>query len=298
MAGKMAYAVNFCLDVVARIKGEFTNPLMEAEHPFDHSFIHPAIGRGTADLIFIEPFGRGVVVDWKFGRGWVERAIENAQLQAYGCAAIKEYELQTCDVVIVKAAEFHVDQDTIKAGQDDKLIISELQCIASVASNPFAPLVPTEVGCRYCRALSKCPAALEHIAAYSAAMEKWPELTKMPAVEVARLLKSAGIVKAWCGQLEGVGWGILKAGGTLPGWCLKPGRSLRDWADEVTPEKLREIAAELGKDAEKCIRTELASPAQLEEAWGKAKKVREAMEPLIVKRPGKEQLAQEGTANG
>jgi len=287
-------ALDYCAGFAAEAVQSMPGASMYIERELDLTPLHAEIGKGTADLVLVVPFGSAHVIDWKFGRGEVSAAYRNLQLAAYAVAVAEEFECERVTVSVVRA---RVGKSTswLYEPADWADIRARLRQVADAALKVWAPLRPCREACRYCRALATCPAVI-------ALPEPPEEPGALTAEEIGRGLVSAETLKARCGALERRAWEILQAGGQVPGWDLVPGRGSRVWAESIDEAALRTIAERIGQNAEAIVVKELASPAQLEKAWGKSKVIRDELGPCIVKKPGALKLApvkeEEGNAEG
>lgn len=276
-------AVNTCFGFVDKLRRDEEGAKFLVEHKLDCSAISPEIGHGTTDLIVVYPFNRAIVVDWKFGFVDPEPAESNRQLAAYACAVAQEFE---CDLVQAYAVMVRKGKQSNATWTDFAYISQFLNGIVKAAKSPFAPCIPGEC-CRYCKANTHCPPLLEQMEL----LRVDQDVAGLPPSEVGRLLNAWKKTECTGKSLENLAYKILTAGGTVPGWELVEGRARRIWADDVTGAKLQELAVTLEKPEAAIWQTELSSPAQIEKAWGKAAKVRDALAPLITSKPGELKLA-------
>lgn len=284
-AGDDSDAVLACIEYARQLRTAFPHSQEYIEERLDLTCIHPLCDKGTADLVMVRPFASAHVVDWKFGYSWVPDARDNLQLAAYAIAAAEKHDLQSVTVHVVMprkgvASKHTFTRDELRAGAE---YIGQIikRCLS-----PFAPLLPSPAACKYCKAQAMCPA----LASLAAELPVCEEPNRLPNSEVARLLKASKPVRAWIGALEQHAFGVLMAGGQIPGYMLGLGRSTRDWKDGTSEAQLESIGKSLGKDPAAVVVKELASPAQIEKSWGKAKKIKEALEPLIIQKPGNPRL--------
>jgi hypothetical protein len=280
-AGESAESVNACFGFIDLLKSQ--NPTANFL-PEKYLQITDEIF-GTADLVVVEPFQHAVVVDWKFGFNDPEPADENLQLGAYALGVHIECECETIDVAVIMAAKGKVSQHQYTADDWPK-IAKRINEIVAHCKSPFAPFLPTTDGCRYCRAASHCPALLEIANMLPISQEPG----QLPPSEIGRLLLLAKKLDPWMKCLEQKAYQIALAGGTVPGFKLVDGRPSRIWGPDVDEKRLAEVAVLLEKPEESIYTTELASPAQLEKKWGKAKKVVEVIKPLIFTKLGAPRL--------
>lgn len=292
-AGDSRHMLSFCMDVEGAVKALHPNAHVWHEHKMDHSSIHPAVGTGTADFIVVNPWKTGSIIDWKFGHGDVPPARFNLQLAAYAVAAAREFELESVYVAVVMAARGYVSEHTYKPEELERVKV-KIHGICEAALIPWAPRRVLIETCQYCKAFAICPDVLAVAKrAKQLSEDQIPE--QITGESLGKLLSETEILGTWVNRLKAQATRLMLAGGEVQGWCMRPGRELRHWADGVTPAQLQEVVRSLGKDADKVLRVEMISPAQLDDVVGRSKKVKAALEPLTVKRAGDLRLAKAGT---
>ena len=286
-AGALAFASGLARKLIE------ANPdcQVEIERFIDLAWIHPLIGGGTADLVLTEPMGRVLIVDWKFyyQKSKVPHPKDNLQTLAYACGLAREFEATRVEIMIVFPHEAHA----VRHVWDYEYLIGDgarrLKAIAD-ACDPqgdakfSGPSLFTGPHCKYCKAIGVCP-AMKHDA------DKLPvkvEPSALAGKDLGEWLDRAEIVEEYIGKLRQHAYAILTAGGVVPGWALKPGRSSR--AIEATKETLRELMAlakkkKLKKESLYTV-PELLSPAQLEKVLGKS----DTLDGLIQVKPGNPKL--------
>lgn len=287
--GEWVEQVQSCLAVAERLRSGCAEGVVVAvEESLALDCVAPGVS-GTLDYALAEPFGKGAVVDWKFGHGDVAPARVNLQVQAYAAGWRRKHELEEVTGVIVCAATGRISEHTWSASDLD-LIEARLQQIARSCLAPWAPRVTSEDACRYCRARTTCTALLVRVEQFRAKAEG-KDIGALAGVDLQRLLDMAGAVIVWAQAVKGRAHTLLEAGGEVPGWTLAPGRATRAWADTVTADQLQQIGALLEKPVDGLTRSELVTVAQLEKKWGKGRAVVTALEGLIVKKVGESRLA-------
>lgn len=288
-AGDDHYALAMCIEAVSRVRAAMPHAHMICECELDHSFIHPAIGIGTADLLAFEPWVRGEIIDYKFTHEDPPPARFNIQTSLYAAGAAREYDLREVTTRIICA---YSGRESYWTYSREELANVESKCraIVEAALAPWAPLRPGVEACKYCRANTTCPAILAIAAKMGEKMRDSGAPEELPGSTVGALLAEADILGTWLRRLQAQATRLLMAGGEVDGWEMREGRSTRGWADNVTAAHVQEIAKKIGKDADKVLHVEMVSPNKLEQSWGRAKKVKEALENLIVKKPGAPKL--------
>lgn len=279
----------FCAETLAGLASP--NWSMEVEVEIDCKSIHPLIDYGTPDVALFEPFGCGMIVDWKFGRVRPDPARSNLQLACYAVALSDRYQLEEVHAVIVMARERRVSRwlygsDAIEEARQ------RIHEIVDHSSWPLAPLRPSKKACRYCRAAEQglCPELLRQGAKLHGDDLDPQALSPQ---DVAQLLPLAESLKRLAGGIQRRGLAIAAAGGEVPGYELVAGRAKRSWSGGVALENLMEVASEYMSDVATDSLFEAAglrSPAQIEKLLGGSKEVKDALSGLIDRVPGNLQL--------
>lgn len=252
------------------------------------NLMHLGIGFGTADFGLVIPFDRGVVLDWKFGWGDVASAETNIQGHAYALGLAHEFDLESVEVVLAQPAKRHYSTHILDAA-GMQLAKARILEVEAKCADPAAKVRPGD-HCKYCKARTVCPALAEQTTALTVNQKPVDDLSPEA---IGTALAVCEVADAYIGSIRARAYALAMQGVKVPGWTLAPGRSTRGWCDDVGP-KLAALAKTLGKpEGEIYAPLEVRSPAQIEEVWGKSKKVREAMASLIVSKPGREKLVKE-----
>jgi len=236
--------------------------------------VHTLVEKGTIDLLLVEQFTRATIIDWKFTIFQPPTASENLQLAAYAVAVAKEFELSEVTVILYlpeldKISDFTYDVDALVRANN------RIQKIVEGCQSAWAPLNPSQTACRFCRAWSTCPAAL----ATSRSVEDltFASLDSAMNADMSGTLKRTLVTEGIIRKVKQRAFQLLCSGATIKGAKLKQIRGKRVWAKGMDVTILRNGAEDLGKDAEMTINKQeiLPSPNGLEQAWGKAKPVRD-----------------------
>lgn len=209
---------------------------------------------GKPDAIYLKN-GPALCVDYKTGRGEVAAAEGNWQMRglafltAINCCAVHApvfvSVIQPRTANSITLAQYNYED--IERARND------IQHILTVAARDDAPRIPGESQCRHCRAKGICPEARE--AAIESAQEATtaivaPDMMTLPVLtgaDYATLLPQIKFAEEIFKQIEQGARDYIAAGGTIPGYELKPGTSRREIVDAqaaygaigdmVTPEE-------------------------------------------------------------
>ncbi|TDX21649.1 uncharacterized protein DUF2800 [Modicisalibacter xianhensis] len=269
---------------------------------------------GTADAVILDYAGKTIhVADLKGGSGVPVSVEDNRQLKLYGLGAYNDYgwmgDFERVMLHIVQPRTGNYGESW-EIGVDDLLAFGEeMRAAAQRTRDPDAPLVPSEKGCRFCKAAAVCPElARQNLAAAEALFDDAPPLPAnitqpdLPAPQqltreqVAAILSHSGRITNWLKAIEAHAQAALEAGEELPGYKLVRGRSNRRWIDErqaqqVILKTLYEMTDSTSEARELAIQpAKLRTPAQVEKVLGKQKAI---LEELTEKPEGRVTIARE-----
>lgn len=224
----------------------------------------------------------GLVIDYKTGRGDVEDAKSNMQLRWLAVLAAREYGLDRVTVAIVQplagkptTCTYDAD-DLLRAEQEANAIVEVLYPDGRNTRRPGE-------WCKYCRArgTNRCEESMA------------PTLAITQREQVQQGLFNPAVAAAWLAHCEIAEGAIaayrklakahLEAGGTIPGWRLKPGATV---AKITAPEVVFGRFADAGGTAEEFTRCVTVRKGDLTKALGrlrglKGKALDEAMDDLL-----------------
>lgn len=205
------------------------------------------------------------VVDFKDGRGWVD-AKENTQLLSYAIG--KRFRMPDSAPVVMTIVQPKTNP-TVRQWEVRvktlNMFIEKLTIAAVKTDDPNAPLVPDGKGgkgyCRWCKHRENCQALLNQQTkevinvteqlSFSGETDVFsvlnnsfilnPDLSKMPAVELAKIADSQKVIKEIYERVEKEMDARLRNGQNIPGYGLKAGRGSRVWnrSDEDIAKMLK-----------------------------------------------------------
>ncbi len=198
-------------------------------------------GFGTADAVIYVPKSKQLqVIDLKFGQGNVVYANAkgegdtmtlNPQLGIYALGAHRFFEFLDIDdieVHIVQPRREHVSVAAATPAQLIRFAADIFDGVEQVKRNP-STYVPGEAQCRWCPARATCDArARWHLDSFAR------EVALLQPAEVGKMLAQVGDMRQWCTDIEEHAMQQLTATpGSIPGWKLVEGRSVRTWTDNA-----------------------------------------------------------------
>lgn len=289
---EMSWAVADYVDYVRNIHAATHNATLLVEQRVEFTNWVPG-GFGTSDAIVI---GDGLchVIDLKFGQGVKVNAHRNEQAMLYALGVFQTfgalYDIDTFVLHIHMPRLDHVSEYTISV-KDLLTWADEVVFPAAVkATAGELNFAPGDKACRFCKARATCKALAKHN--YELALGRFDDLDAdvqpvspnlLSVDEITALLPKLAMIKQWAGDVEEYATSVLTHGGTLPGYKLVEGRSVRQWVDED------KAAVWLKSVMDEPYVKKLISPAQAEKALGKTKAG--GIADLITKPRGKPTLA-------
>jgi len=199
---------------------------------------------GTADVVAINQAGdHAIGIDWKFGRGSLSQTTTLLQAAAYSCMIFQTYK-------DVKVVDYYVYQPRVGFQgteyaaswdlQDYMRLMSMITDATRQAQEPGASLNPSPAACQFCPAISICPAAADITEQLPA---KYEENLPVEPGKIAEALYMAKIVKKQVKAVETLAKDIMKKGGEIPGYTLKPRAGAKRLADvPAAMDRLSELA--------------------------------------------------------
>ncbi len=222
---------------------------------------------GTMDVI-----GRrgdtGVILDWKFGNGFVD-ATENDQL-LFGIAAALRTPKAKWAFEGVETIECYIIQPACKGGYSkwvtdlDRVARFEAELVTAIKeSEKTDPLLRHGEHCRWCAAKPICPVM-------TGAVDRATKtaLTNIDVNAINYYLTQADIIEDWIKSLRELALQMANNGVTLPDYKLVAKRAIRKWSDQA---KAKEALLSMGLTEDQITETSLLSPAQAEKLLKKSK---------------------------
>jgi hypothetical protein len=288
---EMVEAVEMYAQTIAQDRLEMPGAVLKIEERFHLDWLYEGLF-GTNDASLVEPFGRLVVYDFKYGAGHAVEVRDNPQLLYYALGAAHGSDHDEVELVIVQPRARHKDGPVRR----DRLAVADLMAwgrdkLLPAAQATEAPDAPARAGkhCRFCRAMPVCPAlkekALATCKAVFAPEQKAitlppPELLNTQ--ELVEVLGFAEMLAAYAKRVEAHAQTLLERGERLPGYKLVAKRTNRAWRSE------QEVVGRLLHLYRMDIYNQkIKSPTQMEELIkAKGGDPRELLEGLIVKPDG------------
>jgi hypothetical protein len=285
---------------------------------------------GTSDVVGVIDGGKTLVVmDYKHGQGvkvWAsdEYGVEpNGQMAMYALATMQKYgllydEIEQVMLVILQPRQDHIDEHTLSVaelntfGEKVTLAAGKVEIARQIdQEGGDLPLVPTEKGCRFCKAKVRCPAMREFTSnalALTSKADDFEDLTmpkKAASVEVdhnvppgalAELMRAADLIESYIKSIRAEVERRLLAGDTVPGYYLGVGRQgNREWQDKE--EALKELTKSGRLKVAEATTAKVISPTQAEKLLKARPKIWSQIAPLITRSEAGPSVCREGDKN-
>jgi CRISPR/Cas system-associated exonuclease Cas4 (RecB family) len=237
------------------------------------------------DVLIMVPGVFAVVIDFKFGVGYVSHPSKNLQFKGYAYGVMKKFGIK--NVMCVKLqpaikpewryAEYTFgEEELIEAGE-------EIRAIVESTKLPDAPLVRGD-HCHFCTAKSICEHWSNAVLSIPRHMHPYMYLKSIDPVQRREVFDKLKDASKWVGDAIAACKGFILDGGYVHGKKVTDGARRRCWKDNALAKKtLRKLAKEHGKKMKDVLQPAMPiSVAKAEELFGKDnEEVVEALAPLI-----------------
>lgn len=290
----MLDAAQYFMDHLAELPGvEFNEQKVEFTDWVAEGFGTLDAAKGNDGVVYIR--------DFKYGRGILVEAADNAQLKLYALGFLQTYgylyEVETFNLGIVQPRLDHVDETEISTVDLLKWAAAVLVPGSNLALSADAPLKAGS-WCGFCKIKATCETRAR--TAVSEALSEFDDLTQPPIppatirysgsmtnAQIAKALESIPLLRSWIADIEGYTVRQLMQGQAVGEYKLVEGRTSRRWG--VQGEQLDRAVVDAGVPIEDLYVTELRSPAQVEKALGKRRF--KLIEDYVERVPGRATLA-------
>jgi hypothetical protein len=239
--------------------------MVEQHSPVGEVFGHPDLLWGTADIVIVNDEEHELVVaDAKFGFEEVDSE-ENPQVSLYAMGMAHQLGWEHFDafeqVILQPRSPQPVKVELLTRDELLDRVRSYREPVERAVRWGTGELVPSDEGCRWCRAAGRCPAV--NIEALLAAGNEFSEPGLLPLDALLEVLDSAERIKLHLRKAAEYVEQQLRLGQKMPGWKLVKSNKHRQWNVDA-PTVMGAVAA-LGEDPEDVLtEPELLSPAQVE----------------------------------
>lgn len=255
------------------------------EERIELDFLHPTDAFGTVDVAIIEPFGLLHIIDFKYGRGFVDHN-DNSQMIYYGLGLAHKhgYDFEQVKTTIYQPrVEGEVHRSSFHTIQDLKVWSSIFkQAIQNAETADLTTDLKPGDHCKWCPAKIICP----EISKKSLSNAKLdfdspvlPSPVELKPEQMKELLSRAHYLELWISEVKSYAIQKLKKGQRIPGWSLVPTRAQRVWNNPS------DLILEWPKsfDGKKIspYKQELKTPPQVEKELKAAKVKKETIEGFL-----------------
>jgi hypothetical protein len=178
---------------------------------------------GKPDALFHAGF-RGLLIDYKTGRGEVEPSAGNLQLRALAVLAHETYGV--CDITVAIIQPLARPEFTSCRYQptDMPAAVAEIHGLMASVVKENQPRVPSSSSCRYCKAKSSCPEARALVETLPLQVSRDGREMLLSPERIAEFLEKVPAAEAVIEAVRSKARRMLEADPTaVPGWRLKPG---------------------------------------------------------------------------
>jgi hypothetical protein len=222
----------FVLDALQQEKDAKRDPIILLEQKVDISTYVPECS-GTADCIIVSDEHLHVI-DFKYGQGVPVSAERNTQMMLYALGAIgmfsSLYDLQQVSMTVFQPRLANVGTCTMDIGELLEWAESYLKPRAELAFKGEGDFC-SGPHCRFCKVKATCRKRAE--ANLDLARYEFAKPVLLGDHEIAEILTQADELASWVSDIRAYAFSLLEKGGTLEGFKLVEGRSIRRYADEA-----------------------------------------------------------------
>jgi hypothetical protein len=290
----VVWCVEKCEDLFARFEEK---PIIKREFQIDLSELGISGGKEGCriDLIIVIPGVGSIIVDFKFGTGYVSPPKYNKQFQAYAWGAWKAFGGQVECVKMQPAADegkqymacVFDEGDFERIGAEIKDVVEKAKC-----ENP--PLIRgPHCDYLYCKAHELCPLHRQAVLEIPQGITVANHLTQISSEERALLYENLKVAMAWCDNAIKIIVALtLEEKIVVDGYMIGEGRNTYEWEDPLGAEmRLAEYAEKIGVDPNDLIEpAHLKSKSEIEKLFVGGKEIKDILQTLLVAVPGKPML--------
>ncbi len=236
--------VSFILETSLMEKDAGKDPQIFTEQRLDISRYVPECS-GTGDCIIIADRSLHII-DFKYGQGVPVSAVKNTQMMLYALGALEMfsplYEVEEVSMTVFQPRLANISTYTITAEELITWAESYLKPKATLAFNGEGEFCSGS-HCRFCKVKATCRKRAEtnmELARY-----EFTEPALLSDEEIAKILTQADDLASWVNDIKGYGLSVLHRGGSLPGFKLVAGRSVRKYTDE---KSVAQVVKDAGHD--------------------------------------------------
>jgi hypothetical protein len=234
----------FVLETFQKEKDTGKDPLIITEQRLDISRYVPECA-GTGDCIIIAEDSLHII-DFKYGQGVSVSADQNTQMMLYALGALEMfahlYEVKEVSMTVFQPRLANISTYTLPTKELNDWAEKHLKLRAELAYKGEGEF-QSGSHCRFCRVKATCRKRAE--ANLELARYEFRQPALLGDDEIAKILTQADELASWVSDVKGYGLSVLSRGGTIDGFKLVEGRSVRKYTDE---ESVAQAVREAGYD--------------------------------------------------
>lgn len=288
-------AVDWCMvkiqDVLSRFEAK---PIVKKEFQVDLSYlgIHGGTEGCRIDILIVIPGVGSIIIDLKFGEGYVPQPKYNWQFKAYACGAHNSFGGPVECVKLQPSDQNEENRYQACLFDDSNFpdLEREIKAIVDTANSPEAPLVRGK-HCEYlwCKCKEICPLHRQAVLEIPQGITVKNYMSSISPVERGLLYCNLVIASKWVEKaITTIQSMAVEENLEITGYEVRDGKNKYEWANEAeATSTLSEVALDKGIDALNLIEpSHLKSKSAVEKILGSGKAVKAALEPLLVTIPG------------
>jgi len=234
----------FVLETLQKEKDAGKDPLILTEQRLDISTFVPECS-GTGDCVIIADKSLHII-DFKYGKGVSVSAEQNTQMMLYALGALEMfgplYEVDEVSMTVFQPRLANISTFTLTTEELTTWAVSYLKPRAELAFKGEGEFC-SGPHCKFCKVKATCRKRAEEN--LELARYEFTEPALLSDEEIADILTKADELASWVSDIKGYGLSVLSRGGTLKGFKLVEGRSVRQYTDE---ESVAKTVSEAGFD--------------------------------------------------
>lgn len=252
------------------------------------------------DLLIVVPGRKAILVDYKFGLGYVPRPRYNWQMKAYAVGVFDAFGISELEVVILQpnAPEEYQKKSDFFYATDIEGFKAQIKQIVDKTKDPEAPLVRGE-HCSYgfCKCKDICPLWRNAFLALPTYLTVAAHIINISPAQRKELYENVTAAEQWCKKAkETIAAMALNNEIEIDGWEIGAGKKTRLWnePDENISAAVVGLARQMGKQINPY---QIKSPSEVETELGRSKIVKQAIAPLVIYKEGKPTLKKKENEN-
>jgi len=289
----VAWCIEKIQEVIARFADTETKPIIKKEFQIDLSSLGISGGKEGCriDVLFVIPGIGSIIIDEKFGEGYVTTPQYNSQFKAYAWGAHNAFggSVECIKLQPWASEEEYQYQSHLFEECDFEKIGEDIKEIVKKTKNENAPLIRGR-HCDYafCNAKEICSLHKNAVLEIPHGITVKNHLLKISPVDRASLYENLVVAKRWCDKaINTITAVAIEENLELENYIIAE-RTNYVWKDEKMAEAaIREFSKE---EIEIIEPSKLMSKSKIEKIIGKSKNAKKLLSDLLEQKPGSKYL--------